>query len=229
MHLSWWTYLIDGGWKEQQRAEGTGWAECWAFIVNFSPRLLCMLFIQVGVFIEGDRTSPISSQGHEKSYWWGNQHRRNVKDKDSESGEVIWQITHTNSKISAGQANTVIKHKLSKPLNCLCHSEQPCISYGQHLIFFFSRLSWCTMRQSVFLGYSYIFSNHFPFSVSFFFCLSVYAIWRLSVCIMCPRTCSWSALIACLFPSAAFVLLWRHLAWLDHLLMTTDRHTHCTG
>lgn len=40
-------------------------------------------------------------------------------------------------KISAGQANTVIKHKLSKPLNCLCHSEQPCISFGQHLIFFF--------------------------------------------------------------------------------------------
>lgn len=40
---------------------------------------------------------------------------------------------------------------------------------------------------------------------------------------MCPRTCSWSALIACLFPSFAFVLLWRHLARLDHLLMATDR------
>lgn len=184
-----------------------------------------MLFSQVGVFIERDRTSPISPQGHKNSCWRGNQHRTNVKDK-WEWGSHLADHTYK-CKISTGQVNsnqTQIKQTFQLPVSFCTTSTSP---YGGTSFFIKVIMIHNQTKCFSWLRLNYFVSS--PLFCLFFFCLSVYAIWRLSACIMCPRTCSWSALIACLFPSAAFVLLWRHLAWLDHLLMTADRHTHCSG
>lgn len=86
-----------------------------------------------------------------------------MKDKDSESGEVIWHITDTNAK--SGHVNIVIKHKSSKSLNKCPHCTTLHLSLALH--FFYQGYHDTQSDRSVCLGYNLIILPLSLFSVSF--------------------------------------------------------------